>query len=112
MARSKEVIPWSLFGAGGTIAAFAIPAMIFVTGIAGAAGWVTADRLRSLLTPWPIRAAIFLVSFFVFFHCAHRLKFTLASLFRIHALKTGGGWLFYLAAAAGSAFAGWVLWRL
>ncbi len=117
MARSKEPFFWALFAAGGAVAAFALPVLIFLTGMSPWVNWPTADgalayeRLRPLVHHWAVRAALFVVLFTTLFHCAHRLKFTIPSLLRVHA-KTAFGAFFYLAASAGTAFAAWVLWRI
>ena len=38
MAKSPKAIFWLLFAAGGTVTSFVLPVMVFVTGLAPAAG--------------------------------------------------------------------------
>jgi len=40
MRKSNEPVFWLLFGAGGVVAAFLVPSLVVLTGIAGPAGWL------------------------------------------------------------------------
>jgi fumarate reductase subunit D len=85
MAKSNKPIVWSLFAGGGLFAAFVVPAMIFVTGIAVPLGLLSADALaydRILaLAQNPFgKLALFLTVFLPLWHAAHRLRMTLHDL--------------------------------
>ena len=86
MARSNEPLFWSLFSAGGVVAAFFGPVGILLIGLAGPNGWFGADeafaheRLRRLVSPAPVRVILFLLVALPMFHWAHRFRFTLADL--------------------------------
>ena len=80
--RSSEALWWSLFTAGGVIAALFIPVMIGITGIAGGVGWdaaVTAlshgdEGIGDLLRHALVRAAIGLIIGLSAVHAAHRIR--------------------------------------
>jgi fumarate reductase subunit D len=80
MARTNEPIWWSLFGAGGMIAAVLTPVTVIITGIAVPAGWITAYGLDNLVHHPLSRLYLFLLIAFPLFHAAHRLLFTLVDL--------------------------------
>ncbi len=88
MAKSSEAFWWSLFSAGGVMAALFIPAFIIVTGFvlptaAGAPGGdpeALYQRLHDAVAWWPLRIILFGVMFLSFFHCAHRVRHTLMDL--------------------------------
>ena len=48
MSRSNEPIWWSLFSAGGVVAAFLIPVTIVITAIAIPAGWISLEQFHKL----------------------------------------------------------------
>lgn len=118
MARSKEPIFWSLFAAGGAVAAFVLPAFIFLTGFSPWVNWPAAEtalqyrKIAPILHHWAVRGFLFLVIFTTLFHCAHRLKFTIPSLLRMHGTKAAFGAIFYLAALAGTIWGATILWRM
>ncbi len=80
--RSSEALWWSLFSAGGVIAALFIPVMIGITGIAGGVGWDTAITALShgdkgigdLLRHGVVRVAIGLIIGLSAVHAAHRIR--------------------------------------
>ena len=85
MAKSNEPIWWSLFSAGGVVAAFLIPIHIVLTGLAGPLGWVSAEafdhaRMQALLSHPITRLYCFVLISLAFFHAAHRIRFTLVDL--------------------------------
>ena len=47
MKRSNAPIFWSLFGAGGMLAALIGPALVFITGIAAPHGWLLPRELMN-----------------------------------------------------------------
>ena len=84
MSRSNEAFWWSLFSAGGVVSALFIPVFILMTGFI--LPFVSADhvaatyrRLHLIVSWWPVRIVLFVVLFFTFFHCAHRIRHVLIS---------------------------------
>lgn len=86
MTRSNEAFWWSLFSAGGVMAALFIPAFVIVTGLILP---FFADRdppaadyqhIHEIVSFWPVRIVLFLVIFLVLFHCAHRIRHILMDL--------------------------------
>ncbi len=74
MARSNEPIWWSLFSAGGVVAAFFMPVTILITGIVVPADWLKAEDLRELVGhPLP-RLYLFVLISLPMFHWAHRFR--------------------------------------
>lgn len=85
MAKSNKPIVWSLFAGGGLLAAFLIPAMIVITGLAVPMGLLSEEALaydRMLaLAGNPIgKLVLFGVIFLPLWHAAHRLRMTLHDL--------------------------------
>jgi fumarate reductase subunit D len=87
MARSNEPIAWSLFGAGGVVAALLLPVMILLTGIAVPVGWISQSGLFNLVHSPLTRLYLFVVISLSLFHGAHRIRFVLMDL----GLKAIGG---------------------
>ena len=75
MKRSHKPIFWSLFGAGGMLAALVGPMLIFLTGIAAPLGLVDIGYARTLsLAQHGLgRLALFVVIALFLFHGCHRL---------------------------------------
>jgi len=80
MGRSGEAAPWSLFSAGGVVAAFLMPVTILLTSIVVAAGWLSQEAMLNLLHHPLTRLYLFVVIAFSLFHAMHRLRFVLADL--------------------------------
>ena len=84
MARSKEVIWWSLFSAGGIMAALFVPVLVILTGFGIPFGidGKSADynHMRNLLGHWLTKAFLLVVLPLVFVHCLHRIRHTLIDL--------------------------------
>ncbi len=86
--RSHEAFWWTIFGAGGVIAALFFPVMIYITGIGGATGWDAVssavshgdDGIGTLLHHAPVRAVLGLIMALAAFHAAHRIRHTLIDL--------------------------------
>jgi fumarate reductase subunit D len=115
MAKSNEPIWWSLFSAGGVVAAFLVPVLIFITGIAWPLGLLPGDalqfaKMQALLSHPLTRVFCFVLISLPLFHWAHRFRFTLvdAGLKSIHTLVAV---LCYGAAIAGTIAAAVILWR-
>jgi fumarate reductase subunit D len=80
MAKSNEPIWWTLFGAGGMVAALLMPVTVLLTSLGVALGWLTEDRLRALLANPLVRLYLFVLIALPLFHWAHRFRFTLVDL--------------------------------
>ncbi len=84
MAKSSEPFWWSLFAAGGVVAALFVPISIVLTGIVAPAGWVREafEYHRALaLVSHPIsRFYLFVLISLPLFHWAHRFRFILIDL--------------------------------
>lgn len=83
--RSHEPIFWSLFGAGGVIAALVLPVLVVITGILWPLGLMPGDALgyermhafaSSVIGP-PV---LFAVIVFTLWHAAHRIFHSLHDL--------------------------------
>jgi len=80
MTRSNEPAVWSLFSAGGVVAAFVFPALMIVTGLAAFFGWVAPAELYSVLQHPLTRVCLFVCIALPLFHWAHRFRYTVADL--------------------------------
>ncbi len=80
MARSNEPIWWSLFSAGGVVAAFFLPVTILITAIVVPAGWLKAEELRELVVHPLTRLYLFVLISLPMFHWAHRFRFVAVDL--------------------------------
>jgi fumarate reductase subunit D len=110
VSHSKEAFWWSLFSAGGVMAALFMPALIVATGLILPARdpAVSYEAMSEVHAFWLVRFAIFGVLMLTMFHCAHRIKHILMDL----GLRGLSGLLTvvcYGGAAAGSVIAGLVL---
>jgi succinate dehydrogenase subunit D len=114
MAKSNEPIWWSLFSAGGVVAALLIPIHIFLTGIAWPLGILPEQaleysRVKSLLShPLAQLYCLVLISL-PLFHWAHRFRYTLIDL-GLHGGRTPIAVLCYGAAIVGTIAGAMVLW--
>ncbi len=93
MTYSREPFWWSLFSAGGVIAALFLPAIILVTGLflpffSGQDVDAVYGRLHATLSMWWVRGLIFVVVFLSLFHCFHRIRHILMDLGLRHASTT------------------------
>jgi fumarate reductase subunit D len=114
MAKSNEPIWWSLFSAGGVVAAFLIPIHIILTGIAWPLGLLPVEalefsRVQALISHPIARLYCFVLISLPLFHWAHRFRFTLMDL-GLHGMNTLLAVLCYGSAIAGTAAAAFVLW--
>ena len=80
MARSNEPVWWSLFSAGGVVAAFLMPVTILLTAILIPAGWMSAEQLSELLEHPLSRLYLFVLISLPMFHWAHRFRFVMVDL--------------------------------
>ena len=77
MRASNEPLLWSLFSAGGMVAALMMPVLIIVTGFLLPADAVDFSRIEKVLTNPLGRLVVFGVAFLMFAHWAHRFRHTL-----------------------------------
>jgi fumarate reductase subunit D len=79
MARSREPFVWSLFAAGGMVAALVMPALVFVLWVGAPLGWVdpAPERMAAVLLHPLGRVLVFGIVTLCVFHAAHRLRYTL-----------------------------------
>jgi len=80
MAKSNKPIVWSLFAAGGTLAAFLAPVLVLLfllTALGHAPALLGYDQLHAFAAHW--FGKIFLLAVIVLFlwHAAHRLRITM-----------------------------------
>ncbi|MBE20696.1 MAG: fumarate reductase subunit D [Acidobacteria bacterium] len=86
MAKSNEPIFWSLFSAGGMVAALFLPILMVITGFVVPNGFAPLDtlsyeRVHSAISGSNIvKLVLFGVIALPFFHWAHRFKFTLVDI--------------------------------
>lgn len=104
--RSHEPVFWSLFGAGGVIVAFVLPMLIFITGVAYPLGLLPEDalsyeRMTGLANGWAGKLFIASVISLSLWHGTHRIFLSLHD-FGIEK-RNWQRWLFYGAAAVGTA---------
>lgn len=91
MKRSNEPIFWSLFGAGGMLAALIGPALVFITGIAVPLGLVFAPdtmsyaHMLAFAQNWLGKCFLFAVVALFLWHAAHRIAILLHD-FGVHAV--------------------------
>ena len=113
MAKSNEPIWWSLFSAGGVVAALLIPVHIILLGIAGPLGWLgdalNYGRMADLVAHPIVRLYCFVLISLPLFHWAHRFRFTLVDL-GLHSINMLLAVVCYGAAIAGTLIAAQVLW--
>ena len=98
-----EPMWWALFSVGGTIAAFALPALIFVNNVAGPLGWlpdaVAYDNVLSLLGNPISKLLLIALLTTTLFHVAHRIA-TLPADFKLPVPKTLASAVSHLSALA------------
>ena len=81
MATSNKPLVWAVFAAGGTLAAFVLPAIIFSLTLGVAPGWIPLEALAyeravaGLQSPLA-KLAAFAVTVLILWHAAHRLRIT------------------------------------
>ena len=113
--RSYVAFFWALFSAGGVVAAFLLPVHIFLFGLAFPLGWIAAPSYESLfdLLQSPLtRIYLLVLCVLSLFHWAHRFRYTLYDGAQIKHLNEVIAVLTYGSAAAGSAWAVYLLWNV
>ena len=81
MARSNKPLVWVVFAAGGTLAAFVLPAIIFSLTLGVALGWIPLEALSYERAVAGVQSPLaklvaFAVTVPILWHAAHRLRIT------------------------------------
>ena len=83
MARSNKPLVWSLFAAGGTVAAFVLPVLALLMLMAGhgnAPAGLSYESMRGFAANWHGKIILFGVIGVCLWHAAHRLRTALHGL--------------------------------
>ena len=113
--RSFVPLFWTLFSAGGVVAAFLLPIHILLFGLAFPLGWLdppSYEKLVALARLPLVRLYLFVLCSLPLFHWAHRFRYTLYDGLQVKHLSelivvgTYGG------AVVGTLVAGYLLWSL
>jgi fumarate reductase subunit D len=113
--RSIEPLLWTLFSAGGVLAALLMPSLVFLLGIAFPLGWLSPPRHEHLLAVLrhPLtRLLLFVLCVLALFHWAHRFRYTLYDGLQIKHLNELINLLCYGGAIVGSGVAAYLLWQV
>jgi fumarate reductase subunit D len=116
MAR-KPIIPllWTLFSAGGVIAALLLPVHVALFALAFPLGLVeppSYDAMLELLRHPLTRLYLFVLCSLPLFHGAHRFRYTLYDGLQIKHLNELVNTFCYGGAAVGTLAAGYLLWNI
>ena len=117
MAKSNEPIWWSLFSAGGMVAAMVLPVLVVITGILvpfGLAGEdpLNFERIHSAVSQKDsVKLVLFIVITLPFFHWAHRFRFTLVDV-GLKSVSTLISVLCYGGAIAGTIILVVIFWNI
>lgn len=114
---SAELVFWSLFSAGGMVAAFLVPVHVAILGIAFPAGWLPDDALsyeRVLAFASNPVAKLYLGILVVMplYHWAHRFRYAVHHQLGIHGWKRLVATLCYGSAVLATALTVWILLRI
>ena len=110
--KSLEPVLWTLFSAGGVLAAVLLPSLALLFGLALPLGWLDRPDHEHLLAVvgHPVAVVVLLGAFVLMLvHSAHRFRYTLYDGLQIKKKRTVAV-LCYGAAIVGSAAALTVLW--
>lgn len=113
--RPIEPLLWSLFSAGGVVAAFLIPVHLFLFGLAIPLGWLepaSYDHTIALVRHPLGRVYLFVMCTLPLFHWAHRFRYTLYDGLQIKHLNEVINFLCYGGAVVGTILAGYLLWSV
>ncbi len=115
MAReSNEAFYWTLFSAGGVVAALFIPAYLLLFYISIPLGWVRVpsyDHLFHLASMPIVRMFLFLLCSLSLFHWAHRFRYTLYDGLQMKHLNEVIFTLCYGGAVLGTVVAAYLVWN-
>lgn len=113
--ESNEAFFWTLFSAGGVVAALLIPVHLFLFGLAFPLGWIhgpSYEHLRALASLPLVRIYLFILCSLPLFHWAHRFRYTLYDGLQVKHLNEVIFTLCYGGAVAGTVLAGYLLWNM
>ena len=113
--QSNEAFFWTLFSAGGVVAAILIPVHLFLFGLAFPLGWLPAPSYEHMIAL--VRLPVVRIYFFVLcslplFHWAHRFRYTLFDGLQVKHLNEVIFTLCYGGAVVGTVLAGYLLWNM
>jgi len=75
MAKSNEPLWWSLFSAGGVVAALFVPITLILTGFAVPAGKISEENMSELIHSPLTRVYLLVLISLPLFHWAHRFRY-------------------------------------
>ena len=110
--KSMEPLLWTLFSAGGVLAALLLPVLVVLFGLAIPLGWLAApsrESLNRMLNNPLVYLPLFALCFLALFHGAHRFRFTLYDGLQIKHLNELIALLCYGGAVVGTAAAAYLL---
>ena len=113
--RPIEPFLWSLFSAGGVVAALLLPVHLLLFGLAFPLGWLEApayEKILDLVRHPVTRIYLFILCSLPLFHWAHRFKYTLYDGLHIKHLNELINSFCYGGAVAGTVLAGYLLWNI
>jgi fumarate reductase subunit D len=113
--RSNEPVLWALFSAGGVMAAFLLPILLLLYGLAFPLGWLTPPDYASTLAlvRQPLtRLVVFVLCCLALFHWAHRFRYTLYDGLQIKHLNEVIFVCCYGSALVGTGLAAYLLWTM
>ena len=113
--QSSEPLLWTLFSAGGVVAAIFIPIHILLFGVAFPLGWLHGPSYEQLITlaRMPlVRIYLFILCSLPLFHFAHRFRYTLYDGLQVKHLNEVIFVLCYGSAVAGTLLAAYLLWTI
>jgi len=108
-----EPLFWLLFGAGGMVNAFGIPAAILVMGLGLGFGLIAPEtfsrtRMLALVSPIWIRLLLAAIAAPILFHGAHRLRFALVDV----GLKSIAPFLSFVCYGSAALTSAYLIYRL
>jgi fumarate reductase subunit D len=113
--KTLEPLLWTLFSAGGVVAALLVPIHLLLFGLALPLGWIdepSYQHLRELLHNPLTRVYLFVLCMLGLFHAAHRFRYTLYDGLQIKHLNEVINVLCYGGAIGGSILAALFLWQV
>ena len=113
--QSSEPLLWTMFSAGGVVAAIFIPIHILLFGVAFPLGWLhgpSYEQLMALVRMPMVRLYLFILCSLPLFHFAHRFRYTLYDGLQVKHLNEVIFVLCYGSAVAGTLLAAFLLWTI
>lgn len=115
MRKGATPLLWTLFSAGGTVAAFLFPIHLLLTGLAFPLGWMeppSYDSALGLLSHPLMRIYFWVLISLPLFHWAHRFRYMLYDGLLLKHLTIPIVILTYGSALMGTTAAAYLLWML